>query len=68
MFANSKQDQLLLDELAIFNSEVIDINGVRFSAAELYVISTDPVRVSFHENCPVLLRERIEVVINRFKK
>jgi hypothetical protein len=68
MHSDSKQDELLLDELAAFDSEVIDIDGTHFKPSECYVVSTDPVRVSFHEHCPLLLRERIEAVISRFKK
>ncbi|NCI49967.1 hypothetical protein GWC95_08540 [Sediminibacterium roseum] len=68
MHAGSKQEELLLDELAALDNQLIDINGTRFKPSDCYVVSTDPVRVSFHDHCPQLLRERIESVINRFKK
>jgi hypothetical protein len=68
MHSSSKQDELLLDELAALDADVIDIDGARFKPSECYVVSTDPVRISFHDHCPLLLRERIEAVVDRFKK
>jgi hypothetical protein len=67
MHAGSKQDELLLEELAALDGDVIDIDGARYKPSECYVVSTDPVRVSFHAHCPLLLRERIEAIVDRFK-
>jgi hypothetical protein len=68
MHAGSKQDELLLEELAALDNDVIDIDGTRVKPSEFYVVSTDPIRVSFHDQCPPLLRERVEAIVNRFKK
>jgi len=65
-YLSNKLDNIIKQELAQLDQEMIEIDDIKLKPSECYHFSTNPVHLLFNTNCPQSLKDKISGIVKKY--